>query len=263
MRAVIKNLKGNRKTRSLTRKRMRGGSEKISVVIPTYNRFKYLLNTITSIQEQTYKNIEIIVVNDNSTQPEYYTHKYDASIVVINLEKNTREIYGHACAAHVRNEGIRVAKGKYIAFCDDDDTWLPNKVELQIKAMKESGCKASCTEGLIGNGVYDKAKSYKKYNAEQHFKKLQRKYRKAGSSLLESAFPTVWNTEFLKVHNCVITSSMMIAKEVIDRIGGFKNVPNGKEDYDCWMRVLKHTDIVYVHEPCVYYDTAHGDGRQY
>ena len=60
--------------------------KKVSVIIPTYNRFKYLLNTINSIREQTYKNIEIIVVNDKSPQQEYYTHDW-SGIVFINLEK--------------------------------------------------------------------------------------------------------------------------------------------------------------------------------
>ena len=154
----------HRKTRK-TKKRiktykLKGGAsnanELVSIVIPTYNRLKYLLNTIENIRKQTYKNIEIIVVNDKSTNEEYYTHTFDSDVILINLEKNTKDIYGYPCAGHVRNEGIKRAKGKYVAFCDDDDIWLPTKLELQMAALKSSGCKMSSTEGLIGDGPYNK-----------------------------------------------------------------------------------------------------------
>ena len=61
--------------------------EKVSVIIPTYNRFKFLLRTIDSIKKQTYKNIEIIIVNDRSTEKEYYEHKFDSDIIIINNKK--------------------------------------------------------------------------------------------------------------------------------------------------------------------------------
>jgi teichuronic acid biosynthesis glycosyltransferase TuaG len=81
--------------------------DKVSVVIPTYNRFTYLLNTIKSVKEQTYSNIEIIVVNDKSTQNEYYNYNWETNnIKIINLEKNSKEIFGYACAGFVRNKGI-------------------------------------------------------------------------------------------------------------------------------------------------------------
>ena len=64
--------------------------DKVSVIIPTYNRFSYLLNAINSIKEQTYSNIEIIVVNDCSTQKEYYEHDW-SDIKIIHLEKNSKD----------------------------------------------------------------------------------------------------------------------------------------------------------------------------
>ena len=245
-------------------RRMKGGStELVSIVIPTYNRFEYLLNAIQSIKDQTYKNTEIIVVNDKSTDPQYYSYDFGSSVKVIHLQKNSREIYGYPCAGHVRNEGIKASKGVWIAFCDDDDIWLPKKLELQIAVLKRNNCKLSSTDGLIGSGKYDKSKSYKRYNAEEYFKELQNVYRRKGSTLLENGFPEIWNSEFLEIHNCVITSSVVIAKEVLDVIGNFKMLKNGDEDYDCWKRALKHTDLVYIEEPCFYYDNGHGDGQQY
>ena len=124
--------------------------EKVTVIIPTFNRFKYLMNTIQSVKEQTYKNIEIIVVNDCSTQKEYYEYNWQENgIIIIHLDENTKTKVGYACAGYVRNKGIAISTGKYVAFCDDDDIWFPKKIELQINAMIETGCKMSSTDGFI------------------------------------------------------------------------------------------------------------------
>lgn len=238
--------------------------DKVSVIIPTYNRFKYLLNTIQSVKKQTYLNIEIIVVNDKSTEKEYYNYDWDNNnIKILHLEKNSKDIFGYACAGFVRNKGIEKSSGKYIAFCDDDDIWFPNKIEIQLKAMRETGCKMSSTDGLIGNGIFDPTKSYEKYNAEHNYKTLQYIYNRKRSSLLNNGFPIIWNLHFLKIHNCVICSSVVIEKTILDKINNMKCVKNGKEDYDCWLRVLQHTDSIYIKDICFYYDNGHGDGRNY
>lgn len=238
--------------------------DKVSVIIPTYNRFKYLLNTIKFVKEQSYPNIEIIVVNDKSIQKEYYDYDWESNnIKMIHLEKNSKEIFGYPCAGYVRNKGVELSSGKYIAFCDDDDIWFPNKIEKQLKAMQETGCKMSSTDGLIGWGIYNPTNSYKKYNAEYYYKLLQHIYNSRGSNLLNNGFPVIWNLDFLKIHNCVICSSVVIEKTILDKIDNMKCVKNGNEDYDCWLRALEHTDSVYVKDICFYYDKGHGDGRNY
>ena len=238
--------------------------DKVSAIIPTYNRFRYLLNAVKSIQQQTYPNIEIIVINDGSTQKEYYEYDWTFhNIIIIHLDKNTKELFGYACSNFVRNKGIEVSSGKYIAFCDDDDIWFPNKIELQIKAMHESGCKMSSTDGLIGRGMYDPAKSYKKYNAENHYATLQNIYRKKGSNLLDNGFPTIWNLDFLKIHNCMICSSVLIEKNILEKINMMKCMKNGGEDYYCWKQAIEHTNSVYVKDICFYYDLNHGNGREW
>lgn len=93
---------------------MKGGSnlqiDKVSVIIPTYNRFKYLLNSIKSIKEQTYKNIEIIVINDCSTQKEYYDYDWKANnINITHLPENSKKKFGYACGGYVRNQGCKKA----------------------------------------------------------------------------------------------------------------------------------------------------------
>jgi glycosyltransferase involved in cell wall biosynthesis len=238
--------------------------DKVSVIIPTYNRFEYLLRTIKSVIEQTYSNLEIIIVNDCSTQKEYYEYDWNThNIIIIHLEENSKKKFGFGCAGFVRNKGIEISSGKYIAFCDDDDIWFPQKIELQLKAMNETGCKMSSTDGLFGNGIYDSTKIYKKYNAEHYYSTLQTIYKNKGSHLLDNGFPKIWTFDFLKIHNCVICSSVVIEKELLDKIGKMNQLKNGEEDYDCWLRVLCHTASVYIEDICFYYDGNHGYGQNY
>ncbi len=234
----------------------------VSVIIPTYNRFNYLLNAINSVKSQTYPNVEIIVVNDCSTQSEYYSHKFEG-VIVINLSPNSKERFGFACAGgYQRNFGIKNASGEYIAFLDDDDIWLPNKLELQIKAMQDSGCKMSSTDGYIGYGPFNSNCKYKLYNAEHYINDLKNIYLNKNSLLLSNGIPKIWNKDFLSIHNCVICSSCIIHRDIIYKVGYFKIV-RACEDIDYWLRALEHTNSVYVDEPCFYYDLGHGSGQNY
>tara|TARA_B110000977_G_C10957969_1_gene447392 strand:+ start:80 stop:871 length:792 start_codon:yes stop_codon:yes gene_type:complete len=262
--------------------------EQVSVIIPSFNRFKYLINTILSVKQQTYKKIEIIVVNDCSTQKEYYNYNWrENGITIIHLKENSKIKFGYACGGYVRNKGIEISKGKYIAFCDDDDIWFPEKIKRQLKAMKETKCKMSSTEGLIGEAMYDENIKYKMYNSEHYFQTLYNIYENhslslskinrilkklpiikkmvniKSSNILKNGFPEIWTLEFIKIHNCIITSSVMIEKSILNKIGNFKNIRNAQEDYDCWLRALEHTNCVYIKDICFYYDNKHGDGQNY
>jgi len=237
-------------------------NKKVSVVIPTHNRFVYLLNAIRSIQNQTHENLEIIVVNDGSTQEDYYSYdwKTENKVSMIHLKEGSRRLFGFPSPGYVRNVGIENSTGSYIAYCDDDDIWFPNKTKKQIEAMNETGCKMSTTEGLIGFGVYDSSKKYKKYNSENFYQKIRNIHEEKGSRLLEKGFPRIWNLKFLLLHNCAITSSVIVKRDVLQRM---KSIKAGIEDYDCWLRTLLYTNSVYVPDICFYYDRNHGDGRNY
>ena len=95
-------------------------SKKVSIVIPSFNRYKYLLNAIGSIQNQTYNNYEIIVVNDGSTEDGYYSKELKNISNVIHIDRNSTPNWGGSRPA-VRNYGISEASGELIAFLDDDD----------------------------------------------------------------------------------------------------------------------------------------------
>jgi len=251
----------------------------VSVIVPTYNRFNLLLNTLQSIKSQTYSNIEIIVVNDCSTEKEYYEYKWEANgIKIIHLEKNSKDIFSYACVGHVINKGIEVSSGDYIAFCDDDDIWFPSKIELQLNAMKITGCNMSSTNGFIGIGVFDKNKLYEKLLTEYFFSilrlvsSLNQNFLDKGYNLLKDGYPEIWKLDFLKIHNCIIASSVIIHKDIISKIGKQLEIKMGGAlinntivhiDYDYWLRALEYTDNAYVNEICVYYDAGHGSGKNY
>ncbi len=233
---------------------------KVSIIIPSYNRFEYLLNAIESVQSQDYKNKEIIVVNDNSSQIEYYNYDFK-SVLKIDLDSSFKEKFGFPTDA-VRNEGVKFATGKYVAFLDDDDIWLNNKLTIQVEKMESTKLKFSSTEGYFGEGIFDKNKNYQLYNSEKFYKKIRKRYK--GSKYYKSfEYPSVWNLEFIKIHNCIITSSVMVDKSLFNSIGGFDGLPNGVGDYDCWLRLLSETNLAYIDEPLFYYDGTHGSGRNY
>lgn len=108
----------------------------ISVIVPVYNAEKYILKTIETVINQTYTNWELLLVDDLSTDSsveiieDFLATITDERIKLIKQNKN-------AGAAHSRNKGVRAAKGRYIAFLDADDLWLPDKLELEISFLRE------------------------------------------------------------------------------------------------------------------------------
>ena len=108
----------------------------ISIIIPFYNEEYYFEDCINSVLRQSYKNYEIIIVNDASkveyqNKLNHYKNLYPDLIKIINNEKNQG-------VAISRNKGIDVAKGKYIAFLDSDDQWMPYKLEHQYNLIKKN-----------------------------------------------------------------------------------------------------------------------------
>ena len=236
---------------------------KISIIIPTFNRYKYLLNAIHSVKEQTYKEIELIVINDGSTQPEYYSKELrdvmPPKSILIHMTTNSGEILcsHNGKAAYTKNIGLKVATGDYIAFLDDDDYWKPEKLEIQIDAMERTGYKMSCTDGYIGKGQYSSEKTYPRYHFEYQPHKNYMEY-----ILKISSFPTIWTKDFLQLHNFCINSSVILHKDIIKKIGDIPYKQIG-EDYKYWLKAIEHTNCIYIDKPLVYYDESHGDGQLY
>lgn len=123
----------------------------VSVVVPTFNRAKVIKNCLSSILNQTYSNLEVIVVDDASDDKteSIVTSIDDSRIKYIRLRQNTQ-------GTKPRNIGIENSHGKYIAFLDSDDTWLPNKIEKQLSYIKKNDSKdVLCFTGVILSGLGD------------------------------------------------------------------------------------------------------------
>ncbi len=118
----------------------------VSVIMPTYNTGKVLSDSIDSILEQSYPYLEVLITDDGSTDPytldllKQYEAK-DSRIKVSYLDSNSG-------AAIARNKSIERAQGRYIAFCDSDDRWAPDKVEKQVAFMREKQC-ALCSSSYF------------------------------------------------------------------------------------------------------------------
>ena len=261
----------------------------VSVIIPTYNRFSLLRAAVQSVMEQTYSkiggDIEIIIVNDASTDAEYYRERI-FGVSMVHLKTNTRDMFGFPCAGYVRNVGASIATGDYLAFLDDDDVWLPKKLELQMEAMLHTIAatpstmkvpRLSCTEGFITRATWNyllgapspeiaAETGLQLYNGEHYYDTLCNIYETAGAEARHAAydannievfdlrhggFPTVWNYNFLKIHNCVITSSVVMSRDFFEKLGGFREYQNGEEDYDLWRRATKKGGVfISVKAPC-------------
>lgn len=185
----------------------------ISVIVPTYNRADLISETIESILNQTYKNFELIIVDDGST---------DNTEEVIRKFKDSRIKYiktdNWGGPARPRNTGIKKAKGEYIAFCDDDDIWLPEKLEKQIRVFQISNETAmlytrfKTIEGdVISNRIFPENGKYKSGNI---FKSLY-------------------------LRSFIACSSVVVKRSVLDQVGLFNTDPNliAIEDTDLWLRI--------------------------
>ncbi|HAE61826.1 MAG TPA: glycosyl transferase [Eubacteriaceae bacterium] len=124
-----------------------------SVVIPVYNRENYIAQTLESVRKQSFSDIEIILIDDCSTDGSYdlmrELSKADHRISVYKNEKNLG-------VADTRNKGVALARGKYIALLDSDDIWLYDKLEKQMNHLKEKDCRLSyCSYGFIDKNGND------------------------------------------------------------------------------------------------------------
>ena len=121
----------------------------VSVIMPTYNAGKFLADSISSILDQTYLDLELLITDDGSTDPVtldilHKIEERDSRVDVLYLDHN------HG-AGYARNKSIERARGRYIAFCDSDDRWTPDKLEKQIAFMNQKQCALSCASYIIFN----------------------------------------------------------------------------------------------------------------
>lgn len=239
---------------------------KVYVIIPSYNRYDSLLVAIDSVKKQTHKNIQIIVINDGSLDARYY-EIVDTTITIIHLDENSKKVFKKPCAGYVRNFGIKKALENsdvdYIAFLDDDDYWMPNKLEIQLKYIARFDLMGNqlleydlndkkinlmvCSDGYKGEGIFD----INKLDTYELYSKLDFSYDMKELKL--SAYPTIINRKLNKKRNIIYCSSVMIHISVIKKAGLMDHVRNGKEDSGYWQKCMMHTDCFRCTEPLFFY----------
>lgn len=211
----------------------------ISVVIPSRNRLKSVLKCIQNVSFQTYPEIEILVVNDSSDED--YSAIQQKSVRYFTTDH-------HGGAALARNVGLVNARGEYISFIDDDDAWLPTKLEYQIAQMRHKGYLFSATEGYRVNDQTNPLAS------QVYHRGFHRNY--LLKHLGTTELPGEFNFEFISSHNYIITSSVIIHRSVYEQIGLFNEAEQYRrgQDYEYWKRILA-ADItcLYIDIPFIFY----------
>jgi glycosyltransferase involved in cell wall biosynthesis len=199
------------------------------VVIATYNYGRYLPLALNSVLAQTFADFEVVVVDDGSndcTSPVVKPFLEDARIKYLRTE--------HVGQPRAKNTGIRAARGRYVAFLDADDLWLPTKLEKQLELFR--------SDPELGV-VYAR-----RLWIDESGRRLRRTERPChrGDVLAEM----FWR-------NFICFSSSVAARSVLEEVGGFdENIPLAI-DYDLWLRIALKYRFDYVDEQLVEYRTGH------
>ena len=197
----------------------------ISVIMPFYKKKPYFSSTLKSVLNQSYKNIEIIIVyDDDETEDLSYINSLVLNKENISIVLNNQNLG----VAKSRNIGIEKSKGKFIAFLDCDDIWLPEKIELQYKFMYENNCRISHTNykiidnknNIIGENVSKDELTYKEL-----------------------------------INSCDIGLSTVMCKKEVFYISKFKDIQT-KEDYALWLELSRKGEkILCLNKSLVFWQT--------
>ncbi|WP_051295138.1 glycosyltransferase family 2 protein [Maridesulfovibrio bastinii] len=186
---------------------------KVSVIIPVYNREEMVINAVSSVLDQSFSNLECIVFDDGST---------DASREAVDSISDPRlKVFSGANGgvSSARNRAISKADGEYIALLDSDDTWLPDKLDIQLEYMAENGYEISQTdEAWFRNG-----KKVKK----------GKRNRKIEGRIFDNSLQT-----------CLISPSCTVfSREIWDKFGPFDELMPAYEDFDFWINICRYYPI--------------------
>ncbi|MBI4341883.1 MAG: glycosyltransferase family 2 protein [Candidatus Omnitrophica bacterium] len=196
----------------------------VSVILPTHNRAELLMEAVESVRTQTFASWELLIVDDGSADG-----TAEAVRAACAADPRIRSIrQANQGVAAARNAGIAASRGELIAFLDDDDRWLPRKLEAQTAFMQ-----AHAALGF----------SYTRY---QFVGGLSGRVRIDPPRLLTTF------EELLSV-NCINTSTVMVRRDALDTVGGFKAVYQLNEDYHLWLRIAQQFPIGALGDPLAVY----------
>lgn len=212
--------------------------EQISIIMPTYKRQELFSRALKSLVDQTYSNIEIIIIDDNSQFQNYRNYietiikeyDYDKRIVYIQNKENL----GGALS---RNVGIQNSKGRYIAFLDDDDEYVINKIELQYNFYKD---RFKNDEGIIYSQSLTLDKNKKKISRTKTYIEGNK----------EALF-------YMMSGNLATTGNLFLPKILLEEVEGFVKLDCGQEWYVVFNILLKGYDCAYMKDELLrYYEHA-------
>lgn len=195
----------------------------VSVVIPSYNAAQYLPETLRSVLGQTYRNLEVIVVDDGSTD--------STGTVIQEFVADSRVRYfqqPNGGAASARNRGVLESRGELVAFLDSDDLWQPEKLEKQVPLFRDPAV------GIV-------------YSDREH---INEHGERIPCNPLVPYRGTCLAGQLL-IRNFVPMSSAVMRRDVFDKAGPFDTTLSRSEDLDFWLRAALHYGFDFVHEPLV------------
>ena len=204
-------------------------TQQVSAVIPTHNRLHLLRRALYSVQAQTLPPLETIVIDDGSTDRSHESLATEFP----NVQWIRQSNHG---VSHARNQGIKQAKGEWIALLDSDDTWHPSKLEEQNQFLQQN-------LGLL-------------------FCHTDEAWIRRGKSVSHPAYLNKSNQDiFLKsLARCIICpSSVVIHQKIFEKIGFFDEELPVCEDYDLWLRLVLQYEIGYLDRKLVTKHGGHSD----
>ena len=231
---------------------------RVSVVIPVYNCAPYVAEAVESVLGQSFGDLELIVVDDGST---------DGSILALAPYRHRFKLVSqqNRGVAAARNSGLRVAAGDFVAFLDADDWWTGSRLSAQLAALdrfSDAGLafsnfsvKLDRDECLGDGGIRWKYRLLRDAGAtplDRIFKTMARVNWVDAAGIprgAEAYFGRI--DEWLFRGNFINTSSVLVRRDAIWRMGGFDERLDTEEDYDCWMRLSAEFPFTFVDAPLV------------
>jgi glycosyltransferase involved in cell wall biosynthesis len=203
---------------------------RVSVIIPTYNRAAWVMEAVASVLAQTYRDFELFVVDDGSTDGT------PAALASLGGEIKVLRQEERQGVSAARNLGARASAGDWLAFLDSDDLWLPDKLARQVEYLQANPDLVICQTGetWIRNGV--------RVNPPEAARKV------SGDIFLPS------------LARCLVSpSAVMLHRRLFEEMGGFdENLP-AAEDYDLWLRIAWRHPVGLVPESLVIKRGGHAD----
>lgn len=223
-------------------------SETVSVVIPAYNAARFLRETLQSVLAQTSAPLEVLVVDDGSTDDTArIAQSFGPPVRCLNQENQG--------LSRARNAGIRAARGDWIALLDADDLWLPRKLERQIERLRQHGIEQ---HDAARNDETRRDETRRDETAGQAVAcfTLTEYVDRTGHVLRRSALPRFPDlVEALLLYSCIVgpPSAALLHRRTLEQIGLFDPRFSQCADWDMWLRLAEAGPVAYVAEPLVRY----------